>query len=189
MVPGACTRFPVPIRVCDLVCYIPTKCINASEKYWIKYDQNRSSKFWNSKLGPRLWLQGDNCPKEVRNSFTGKWMCLMTQANFFVSAAHHHMVVGHTHEDIGWDRVLTIQVLLNATYKCKCLFIVELIYWSAIQCANPSTDLFNAQMAYSPWWLLRWMPRVTSKHHVTSRGHSIWGATDGVTSCVQYFVL
>ena len=123
MVPGACTRFPVPvpIRVCDLVCYIPTKCINASEKYWIKYDQNRSSNFLNTKLGPRLWLQGDNCPKEVRNSFTGKWMCLMTQANFFVGAAHHHMVVGHTHEDIGWDRVLTIQVLLNATYKCKCL--------------------------------------------------------------------
>ena len=49
----------------------------------------------------RLWLQGDNCPKEVRNSFTGKWACLLAQANYFVGAAHHHMVVGHTHEDIG----------------------------------------------------------------------------------------
>ncbi|CAL1173955.1 unnamed protein product [Cladocopium goreaui] len=47
-----------------------------------------------------LWLQGDNCPKEVRNSFTGKWLCLLAQANYFVGGSHHHMVVGHTHEDI-----------------------------------------------------------------------------------------
>ena len=25
----------------------------------------------------RLWLQGDNCPKEVRNSFIGKWGSLL----------------------------------------------------------------------------------------------------------------
>lgn len=48
-----------------------------------------------------MWLQGDNCPKEVRNSFIGKWSCLLAQANYFVGASHHHMVVGHTHEDIG----------------------------------------------------------------------------------------
>ena len=50
----------------------------------------------------RFWLQGDNCPKEVRNSFTGKFGCLLAQANYFVGVSHHHMVVGHTHEDIGW---------------------------------------------------------------------------------------
>ncbi len=49
----------------------------------------------------RLWLQGDNCPKEVRNSWTGKWACMLSQANYFVGVSHHHMVVGHTHEDIG----------------------------------------------------------------------------------------
>ena len=49
----------------------------------------------------RLWLQGDNCPKEVRNSWTGKWACMLSQANYFVGVSHHHMVVGRTHEDIG----------------------------------------------------------------------------------------
>ena len=48
----------------------------------------------------RPWLQGDNCPKEVRNSWTGKWACMLSQANYFVGVSHHHMV-GHTHEDIG----------------------------------------------------------------------------------------
>ena len=51
----------------------------------------------------RLWIQGDNTPKELRNSFTGKWACMMTQANFFKSVSHHHMMVGHTHEDIGGE--------------------------------------------------------------------------------------
>ena len=63
-----------------------------------------SSERWNSLLSNltiRLWLQGDNCPKEVRNSFTGKWACLLSQANYFVGVSHHHLVVGHTHEDIG----------------------------------------------------------------------------------------
>ena len=55
-----------------------------------------------SSLELRFWLQGDNCPKEVRNSFTGKFGCLLAQANYFVGVSHHHMVVGHTHEDIGW---------------------------------------------------------------------------------------
>ena len=50
----------------------------------------------------RLWLQGDNACKEVRNSFTGRWCTLLTQASYFQSAGHHHMEVGHTHEDIGW---------------------------------------------------------------------------------------
>ena len=49
----------------------------------------------------RLWIQGDNTPKELRNSYTGKWACLLTQGKYFKSVAHHHMVVGHTHEDIG----------------------------------------------------------------------------------------
>ena len=49
----------------------------------------------------RLWLQGDNTPKELRNSICGKWACMMCQARYFKSVSHHHMVVGHTHEDIG----------------------------------------------------------------------------------------
>jgi hypothetical protein len=49
----------------------------------------------------RCWLQGDNAVKEVHNSFTGRWATLMTQAQFFDCVSHHHMEVGHTHEDIG----------------------------------------------------------------------------------------
>lgn len=50
---------------------------------------------------PRLWLQGDNACKEVRNSWTGKWQCLLAQAKLFTCASHSHLQVGHTHEDVG----------------------------------------------------------------------------------------
>ena len=46
-------------------------------------------------------MQGDNTPKELRNSWIGKWACLLTQAGYFRGVSHHHLVVGHTHEDIG----------------------------------------------------------------------------------------
>lgn len=48
-----------------------------------------------------MWLQGDNACKEVRNSFTGRWATLLCQANYFSATGHHHLEVGHTHEDIG----------------------------------------------------------------------------------------
>ena len=51
----------------------------------------------------RLWIQGDNTPKELKNGFIGKWACMMTQSGYFKSVSHRHMVVGHTHEDIGLD--------------------------------------------------------------------------------------
>lgn len=54
----------------------------------------------------RCWLQGDNCPKEVRNSFIGKWCAMMTQAQYFKCVSHAHLCVGHTHEDIGRECVL-----------------------------------------------------------------------------------
>ncbi|CAL1126565.1 unnamed protein product [Cladocopium goreaui] len=74
------------------------------------YQQARAK---NAPFPWELWLQGDNCPKEVRNSFTGKWGCLLAQANFFVGVSHHHMVVGHTHEDI--DGVFSlVTAALNA---------------------------------------------------------------------------
>ena len=50
---------------------------------------------------PRIWLQGDNTVKEIRNAYSGKWASLLTQGRYARSVSHHHMVVGHTHEDIG----------------------------------------------------------------------------------------
>ena len=53
----------------------------------------------------RIWLQSDNAVKEVRNSYTGRWATLMCQGGWFGGASHHHMVVGHTHEDIGQGKI------------------------------------------------------------------------------------
>eukprot|EP00435_Cladocopium_sp_Y103_P069103 s569_g32.t1 len=60
----------------------------------------------NQPFPSECWIQGDNACKEVRNSYTGRWASLMCQANFFTVCGHHHMVVGHTHEDI--DGVFSI---------------------------------------------------------------------------------
>ena len=49
----------------------------------------------------RCWVQGDNAVKEVRNAYTGRWASLLCQGGWFKGVAHHHLVVGHTHEDIG----------------------------------------------------------------------------------------
>ena len=49
---------------------------------------------------PRLWLQADNAPKELRNQYTGQMLCLLTQGNYFRCSSHQHLHVGHTHEDV-----------------------------------------------------------------------------------------
>ena len=69
----------------------------------------------------RLWVQGDNTPKELRNSFTGKWACMMVQGRYFKGVSHHHMVVGHTHEDIGavWGQ---IEMILPLFYQFDMIF-------------------------------------------------------------------
>ena len=93
-------------------------CLGQAENTWPRTSQGESckhlvvsihgkSKFIHSHhpsliySNTRLWVQGDNTPKELRNSFTGKWACMLCQSKFFTCVAHHHMMVGHTHEDIG----------------------------------------------------------------------------------------
>ena len=39
--------------------------------------------------------------QEYRNSILGRFCCHLTTTRAFASVAHDHMVVGHTHEDIG----------------------------------------------------------------------------------------
>ena len=72
-------------QIDQFVCWFSNKCMAPQTIYW----------------NLRCWIQGDNACKEVRNSYTGRWASLMCQANFFSVCGHHHMVVGHTHEDIG----------------------------------------------------------------------------------------
>ena len=54
----------------------------------------------------RLWLQGDNTPKELKNSFTSQLCCLLCQASTFRQCGHYHLEVGHTHEDV--DNALSL---------------------------------------------------------------------------------
>lgn len=78
--------------------------LESGTQHWYCY---LNSIFWDAYLlFLRYWLQGDNCPKEVRNSFIGKWCAMMTQAQYFKCVTHAHLCVGHTHEDIGRECVL-----------------------------------------------------------------------------------
>ena len=51
--------------------------------------------------GVRLWLQSDNTIKEVKNGLSGVVMAALVSCRYFDECGHHHLPVGHTHEDIG----------------------------------------------------------------------------------------
>lgn len=74
----------------------------------------------------RLWVQADNAVKEIRNSFTGRWASLLVQSGFFNVVAHHHLMVGHTHEDIGagefWEivEICWLQVVYFLKWHTRC---------------------------------------------------------------------
>ena len=75
----------------------------------------------------RCWIQGDNTVKELRHGYTGKWAAMMVQSGFFKVVSHHHMVVGHTHEDIdGCFSLVTAALRSEPSLEtpgdvCKCL--------------------------------------------------------------------
>ena len=48
----------------------------------------------------RLWCQSDNTVKEVRNTYGQRMLCALLQGGVFRRTSEHHLVVGHTHEDI-----------------------------------------------------------------------------------------
>ena len=48
----------------------------------------------------RCWLQTDNTVKEVRNGFVARLATTLVQGSTFSCMSHHHLVVGHTHEDV-----------------------------------------------------------------------------------------
>ena len=52
-------------------------------------------------LALRLWVQGDNAPKECRNVAMAKWAITMVQSGFFKQVSECFLEVGHTHEDVG----------------------------------------------------------------------------------------
>ena len=49
----------------------------------------------------RLWLQGDNAPKECRNVSMAKWAIALVQGGYFKQVSECFLEVGHTHEDVG----------------------------------------------------------------------------------------
>ena len=48
----------------------------------------------------RCWLQADNTVKEVRNGYVARLAATLVQGSTFSCMSHHHLVVGHTHEDV-----------------------------------------------------------------------------------------
>lgn len=111
----------------------------------------------------RLWVQGDNACKEVRNSFTGRWMTLLCQAGYFTTASHMHMEVGHTHEDIGCGCEITctcVCVCLLKWVQCGCPCQFNL--WSFLPArwcllhlhfkSQSRTKSTNARWCKKDWW-------------------------------------
>ena len=74
---------------------------------------------------PRLWLQGDNTVKELRNSFTGKLASLLTSFEFFNCVSHHHLVVGHTHEDVGFSALMESWAYPEPVLECPCSWVAR----------------------------------------------------------------
>ena len=49
----------------------------------------------------RLWVQGDNTVKELKNQLSGQLLSMLIASGFINEGGHHHLPIGHTHEDIG----------------------------------------------------------------------------------------
>ena len=72
----------------------------------------------------RLWLQADNCPREVRNQFTAKWAISMVQAGYFTNISQNFLEKGHTHEDVGLKDVF-LSCMLFLMPPDACLSVVR----------------------------------------------------------------
>ena len=55
---------------------------------------------WDIFVKLRLFLQSDNTVKELRNQYSHRIGGALVQANVFRQVGLHHMVPGHTHEDV-----------------------------------------------------------------------------------------
>ena len=89
----------------------------------------------------RLWVQGDNACKELRNSYTGRWASLLCQSNYFMGVAHHHMMVGHTHEDIGAG-VCPKLVCLFPQWTCVSVLFMRMLH-SCFSHRSPWDGIFS----------------------------------------------
>ena len=91
-----------------------------------------------------VWLQCDNTVKELKNSITGRLMCSLISQGHIRECGHHHLEVGHTHEDcgpLGWNTSVYTLFLI-------CFFVgkgcqVQLFLRNCI---------IPAKMLYLEWW-------------------------------------
>lgn len=56
-------------------------------------------------------MQSDNTVKEVKNGLSGTVMSTLVNSRFFDECGHHHLPVGHTHEDIGRAQQTLLQTI------------------------------------------------------------------------------
>ncbi len=62
----------------------------------LRQAQKRSEPFPES-----VHVQSDNTTKELRNATLGGLLCCLSAAGYFKENGHHHLRIGHTHEDVG----------------------------------------------------------------------------------------
>ena len=55
----------------------------------------------------RLWVQGDNTVKELKNALSGQMIAMLIAANLIEEGGHFHLPKGHTHEDVGRKRFIS----------------------------------------------------------------------------------
>lgn len=84
-------------------------------------------------VAPRLWIQGDNAPKEVRNVAMAKWAIALVQGSYFKTVSECFLEVGHTHEDVG----LVLLTFLSDTCADATLSVVRAAIASTVDLQTP----------------------------------------------------
>ena len=86
---------------------------------------------------PHFHLQGDNTPKELKNSIMMKAVGCLTQQRLFLTSGVEFLRVGHTHEDVGCCNAYAI-IKRRGSHN----FHVAVMYPSCLQCVSRRVSCF-----------------------------------------------
>ena len=93
-----------------------------------KYCQDKRVEF-----PKNIFVQADNCPRELRNQFTLLWaVAMLLLCPALHSIAFNFLRKGHTHEDIGHAELhacsITAQLAHSSMYLHRCLHVCMFLY-------------------------------------------------------------
>ena len=100
------------------------------------------------------WLQADNTPREINNSFVDRAMALLTAHGFFRCCGHAHLRVGHTHEDIDQLLGLVARILLSGKQMGK-----SIVGWACLTLRVSGAydvDWGGDMCGLGVCWIARW---------------------------------